>query len=103
MVRGGQHYGATRVSIEILKLPIKGGTFGWLKELRRNLQSGLPVLPNTFDFFFRESTRRDVEKIYTYITKTLPLTLKINHSINIQLQNVNVQVTKTDTETKNTD
>lgn len=41
-----------------------------------------------------------VKKIYTYSTKTLPLTLKFNDTINIQLQNVNVQGTLTDIQTK---
>lgn len=99
VVRGGQHYGATRISIEILKLLIKGETSGWLEELSRTLQSSYPI-----DLTCSMNTQgRTVKKKYTYITKTLRLTLKFNGSINIQLQDVNVQGTKTNTETENTD
>lgn len=45
VVGGDQHYGAT----EALKLPIKGRTLGWLKELSRGLQS-------IFIFFFTNLT-----------------------------------------------
>lgn len=110
VVRGGQHYGGARVSTEIWKLPIKGGTCGWLGELARGGRSTTSTQHIWTRFMNPGGQTFDKNKviiyiereryIHTCITKTLLLTLKLNDSINIQLQNVNVQVTKTDTETE---
>lgn len=89
VVGGGQHYGATRVSIEVLKLPIKKMDCVCVC-VSRSSQSGFTNFYPTdliLCFLFLSWIQVDgrfleKENIYTHTrnTKTLPLTLKLNDS-----------------------
>ena len=92
VVGGGQHYGATRVSIEVLKLPIKKMDCVCEQEFTERFHQ---FLPHGFDFFVfcfcHESTWTDVfgkrKYIYTHVTpKHYLLHWSSMIPINIQLQ-----------------